>query len=82
MPAENNILEEGYSYILFFIQSYGWYLIGLGILYYFSKPYINERLRKYSLDQANNPYRRSILDEDRKKVRMAQQRALNERYSD
>ena len=82
MHAENNILEEGYNYVLFFIQSYGWYLIGLGIFFYFARPFINEKLKQYSLEQANNPYRRSILDEDRKKVRMAQQRALNERHSD
>lgn len=71
-----NIIEEYYHSLVAALQYFGWYIVAFVLLLYFSQPYLKKMWHDYSLRQANDPYRKAILDEERKKVRLAQQRKL------
>lgn len=69
---DNYVIGIG-SFIANFFASYGWSIVFVLIAMYFSWPYVNILMKKRSLAQANNPARKKILDEERKRVRMYQQ---------
>lgn len=71
-----NILEEYYGYITSLIQKFGWYVLFGAILLYFSKDKIRAFQAEMSLRSANDPKRRSVLDEQRKKIREKQQKMM------
>ena len=56
-----------------FFASYGWHMVFFLIIFYFSRPYLDKFMKQRSLAQANDPRRRQILDEERKRIRMYQQ---------
>ena len=70
---ETNIIDDCIVLITQFFQTYGWMIVFTCIAYYFAQPYINEYSRRRSLEQANDPKRRAVLDEERKKARIYQQ---------
>jgi hypothetical protein len=55
------------------IQAYGWYVILGLIALYMLQPQLQRMRAEWSLRQANNPTRRKILDDERKRVRLQQQ---------
>jgi hypothetical protein len=65
-----------------FVESNGWHLVGLGIVWYFiSEPVMSalaRRERKAALAAANNPERVAVLSQERKRARAEQQRAAQE----
>lgn len=74
MPS--NILEEGFAFVVECIQKYGWYAVFTAIGLYFSWPQIQAYRNALSLADANNPQRRSILEAQRLRVRLQQQKSL------
>lgn len=74
--APANVIEDTYKYLIILIQQYGWFIVAISIILYFSYPIIKSKMRELSIRQANDPYRKAILDEDRKKVRKLQQNEL------
>lgn len=71
-----NIIEEYYLIFISYIHKYGWYVVAALIVYYFSRPNIKKFQEEMSLRSANDPKRRSVLDEQRNKIREKQQREL------
>ena len=71
-----NIIEDSYKYLIILVQKFGWYIVAISIALYFLNPIIKSKLRELSLRQANDPYRKAILDEDRKRARKLQQKEL------
>lgn len=72
-----NVLEEGFSLILSYVQQYGWFAVAGVIILYFSWPSIKEFQKARSLADANDPRRRAVLDAQRLRVRLQQQKALD-----
>lgn len=56
-----------------FLQSYGWYIVLALVAFYCLQPSIRQLRSQLSLWQANNPTRRKILDEEKKRIRLQQQ---------
>lgn len=71
-----NVIEDSYKYLIIIIQKFGWFIVAISITLYFMNPIIKSKLRELSLRQANDPYRKAILDEDRKRARKLQQKEL------
>lgn len=80
MPS--NILEEGFAFALECVQKYGWFAVFTAIGLYFSWPQIKAYQQARSLADANNPQRRAVLDAQRLRVRLQQQKALEEEDQD
>ena len=60
-----------------FLVTHGWtFIFGL-VAVYLSWPYLEKARAKWSLAQANEPRRVSILNEDRIRIREQQQREYN-----
>ena len=55
------------------LQAYGWYLVLAVVAMYLLLPSLLKLRAELSLRHANNPTRRKILDEERKRVRLQQQ---------
>lgn len=72
-----NVLEEGFEFVILTIQRYGWYVVAMVIILYFSWPQITAFRKARSLQEANDPKRRSVLDAQRMRVRLQQQKALD-----
>jgi hypothetical protein len=72
-----NVLEEGFDVVITFIQNYAWYAIAIALILYFNWPRIVEFQKARSLAEANDPQRRSVLDAQRMRVRLEQQKALD-----
>jgi hypothetical protein len=68
-----SILDDSLHYTVSFIESYGWPILISIIALYCAKDYINDFFQKLSLKNANNPSRRKLLDEERKRARVNQQ---------
>lgn len=68
-----SILDESMLYIISLIERFGWPILISLIALYSAKDYINDFFQKVSLKNANNPTRRRVLDEERKRVRVNQQ---------
>ncbi len=73
-----NVIEEYYLILVSYIQKFGWYILAVLIIYYFSKPQIKEFQAKMSLRSANDPKRVSVLDQQRNKIREKQQKELEQ----
>jgi hypothetical protein len=73
MENLNDIIQGYISEIQLFFAKYGWYIVFTLLALHFSWPSIEKFMKQRSLSQANNPIRRKILDEERKRVRMYQQ---------
>ena len=74
MNASVSIIDDVFQQIILFFQTYGWYIVFSFLAFvWFAKPVLTEFYRKVSLAQANNPKRRSVLDEERRRVRVHQQ---------
>lgn len=73
-----NIIEEAYTGLVVNIQKYGWYLVGFGMIIYYVMPYVRSKLKKLSIERANDPRRRNILDQDKKRIRESQQKRLGD----
>ena len=56
-----------------FLQAYGWHIVLGALALYLLQPYLHRLRAEISLRRANNPTRRKILDEERKRVRLRQQ---------
>ena len=67
------ILDEIYSSITDFFEHYGWGVVFISIFIYFARPYVETYLKKRSLENANRPERRNLLDSEMKKARTIQQ---------
>ena len=72
-----NILEEGFEFVIYIIQSYGWYFVALSLAIYFGWPQIIAFRNARSLASANDPKRRKVLDAERLAIRLRQQKALD-----
>jgi hypothetical protein len=72
-----NVIEDTYHYLISLVQKFGWFIVAIAIAVYFSYPFIQKKMRELAIHRANDPYRRAILDEDRKKVRKIQQQELS-----
>mmetsp|Transcript_26443 Transcript_26443/g.26694 ORF Transcript_26443/g.26694 Transcript_26443/m.26694 type:complete len:85 (+) Transcript_26443:110-364(+) len=68
-----SVLHDAVTYTVFFLQRYGWYLIFTLVAFYFIRPYLIEYSRKASLQRANNPHRKAVLEEEVKRARVRQQ---------
>ena len=71
-----NVLEDAWLIIIDFIQRFGWFAVFTVIALYFSWPQIEAYRKARSLADANNPQRRAVLDAQRLRVRLQQQKAL------
>jgi hypothetical protein len=58
------------------LQAYGWYLVLTLLALYLLRPSLQRLRAELSLRHANNPTRRGILDEERRRVRLQQQMDL------
>ena len=72
-----NVIEDTYHYLISLVQKFGWFIVAIAIAVNFSYPFIQSKMRELAIRRANDPYRRAILDEDRKKVRKIQQQELS-----
>jgi hypothetical protein len=72
-PATDNVIDEAWAVVAAFVVQYGWYLIFLGCLVYYLTPHATRVVNRMSLEHANRPARRNILDSDVKRARMLQQ---------
>ena len=66
-------IDEIYGLFVQAIQSYGWPILIILVVIYFSQPKIKQWRNSLSTRLANNPNRRSLLDEEVKRARMRQQ---------
>ena len=74
MNASISIIDDLFEQLIHFFQTYGWYFVFSFLAFvWYAKPLLTELFRKISLAQANNPKRRSVLDEERRRVRVHQQ---------
>ena len=69
----NEIIEGYVIEVQSFFAKYGWPIVFCLLSLYMAWPILETIMKKRSLAQANNPHRRKILDEERKRVRMYQQ---------
>ena len=69
----NEVIDSYVIEVQSFFAHYGWHIVFCLLALYFSWPYIDKFMKHRSLAQANNPTRKKILDEERKRVRMYQQ---------
>ena len=69
----NDIIYSYINIIKQFFASYGWRIVFCLIIFYYSRPYLDKFMKQRSLAQANDPKRKQILDEERKRIRMYQQ---------
>lgn len=67
--AIRELLEECVN----MLQSYGWYILLVLLVLYLLRPHLHQLRAQASLRLANNPTRRKILDEEKKRVRLQQQ---------
>lgn len=72
-PDGSNAITDLYEEAKLFLQNYGWYIVLVLLAYYIFQPQLRDLRAELSLRQANNPTRRKILDEERKRVRLQQQ---------
>lgn len=72
-----NVLEEWFGLAVAAVKAYGWYAVAAAIVLYFSWPRITAFRKDLSLREANDPTRRKVLDAQRMKVRLQQQKALD-----
>ncbi len=70
---DTNLLQYAISYTKAFIETNGWKIIFLLIIIYLLYPYFLQWRPQVSLKSANDPNRKNILDEGRKRARMHQQ---------
>ena len=69
-----SIIDDIFQQFVRFFQTYGWYFVFSFLAFvWFAKPVLDEFYRKVSLAQANYPQRKSVLDEERRRVRVHQQ---------
>ena len=69
-----SIIDDVFQQMIHFFQTYGWYIVFSFLAFvWFAKPMLMEFSQKLSLAQANNPKRKSVLDEERRRVRVHQQ---------
>mmetsp|Transcript_30117 Transcript_30117/g.50371 ORF Transcript_30117/g.50371 Transcript_30117/m.50371 type:complete len:92 (+) Transcript_30117:83-358(+) len=75
----SNLIEEVYFNLTTFVQTYGWYFVFAALAIYISQPYLNKLHQERVLATANEPRRKAALDAQRLRVRLAQQRLVNEK---
>lgn len=75
-PHSSNAITDLLEDAQLFLQNYGWYIVLAMVAYYLLQPQLQTLRAELSLRQANNPTRRNILDEERKRVRLQQQMDL------
>jgi hypothetical protein len=75
-PMSRNVIEEAREQIVLFLHRFGWYIVLAGLVIVFSQPYLKTLREKQSLAAANDPLRRKVLDNQRLRVRLAQQKAV------
>lgn len=71
--GEGNAITDLLAACQRFLEAYGWYMVLVLLALYMLQPHILRLRAELSLRQANNPTRRKILDEERKRVRLQQQ---------
>mmetsp|Transcript_29312 Transcript_29312/g.49474 ORF Transcript_29312/g.49474 Transcript_29312/m.49474 type:complete len:209 (-) Transcript_29312:293-919(-) len=75
-PHGSNAITDLLDEMKMFLQNYGWYIVLAVVAFYLLQPQLQTLRAELSLRQANNPTRRKILDEERKRVRLQQQMDL------
>jgi hypothetical protein len=66
------IIDDFFLSLVMLISYYGWFIVFFAGMWYFLRPYYREFEQKRSLFEANDPKRKSILDIERKRVRVKQ----------
>lgn len=70
------IIENCIEFIINFVQSYGWHILFVVVVYYFLQPYIMQKWKDMSR-KANLPSQRKEYDESVRIARLAQQREID-----
>lgn len=55
------------------LERWGWWLVFSLIAMYMARPYVDRWMNERSLAHANDPRRRQLLDEERRRIRVHQQ---------
>jgi len=77
LPNMSNVVMNSCDY---FFSTYGWPILLTLLALYLGRDHIRKFLNARSLASANDPTRRKILDEEKKKARMRQQLDLMKAY--
>ena len=72
-----NVIEDAFQEVIKLIEAYGWFAVFTAIVLYFSWPQIKAFQARKSLEEANDPQRKAVLDAQRLRIRLSQQTALN-----
>ena len=73
-----NIIEEAFQEALKWIQAYGWFVVFTLVALYYAWPQIQAFKAQKSLNEANDPQRKSVLDAQCMRVRLNRQLSLNQ----
>ena len=68
-----SFFDEVVVYVIDTLQRWGWTIVVVLIVLYFSQGYLEEAGNAWSLRNANDPSRVKLLDEERRRVRLQQQ---------
>ena len=72
-----NVIEDIFQEVLKMVETYGWFVVITAAVLYFSWPQIKAFQARKSLAEANDPRRKAVLDAQRLRVRLNQQKSLN-----
>ena len=73
----SSAIDEFVGYVQLFFELHGWKIVFCFFALYMGQNYIRDALKARSLAIANDPERRRVLDSDRRRVRLHQQRNLS-----
>ena len=67
------IIDDILKFAQQWLERWGWWLVFSLIALYLARPHLDQLMKERSLAHANDPRRRELLDEERRRVRVHQQ---------
>jgi hypothetical protein len=77
-----SFFDEVIVYAIETLQRWGWTIVFVLLILYFSQGYLEQAGNAWSLRNANEPNRVQLLDEERRRVRLQQQIELQRKNND